>query len=109
MYGCKIINKGQFEDFTGADANMVALFRSQCVEYYQELTSAHASGDIHNWHDTAHKFKGMASFSGAERLYETCHNAQTNYNTHDTHRGAILADIKYEMDLAMAEFTMMGL
>lgn len=77
------VNLETFYSFIGDDEvegqRMAHLFIQQSQEYLKELKLclSHQSGE--EWHDVAHKFKGMAGFAGAEALQKKCLTAQKGW------------------------------
>lgn len=104
MEQIKIIDTCIFHDYVGNDQAevelMIDLFTQQSSTYYAELKIAYAHDDKNEWHDVAHRLKGMASFTGAEQLYESCKTAQDNYECSKNDKSLILKTIEHNIEQA---------
>jgi|GEM_PF-2797228 len=102
------INKKKFFEYSGDSASdrdaMIKLFIDQAVIYTAELESSLHSASNDLWHDIAHKYKGMASFAGAEALYAVCSMAQESASSSKKDKQAIFNLIEQETDKAIQEF-----
>ena len=105
-----VINFDVFEDFLGDgdSSQMIDLFVEQAEEYLEELRASYMHGSAQEWHDVAHKFKGMASFAGTELLWQACANAQKNYEVDHESKGMLLYEIENEVNKAIAFFKEVG-
>jgi HPt (histidine-containing phosphotransfer) domain-containing protein len=82
-----VFNQSHFNNFTG-DTNeqkimMAHLFIEQVGHYYRDLEES-CMGTAEDWAENLHRLKGIASFAGAEILFELCASNQavidrTNY------------------------------
>lgn len=102
------INLKLFHDYIGHSHNdiefMIDLFIEQSTIYYSELEIALHEEDQQEWHDIAHKFKGMASFTGANDLYKTCQTAQEKYNSNLETKKQLLKSIEGDIDKVIRFF-----
>lgn len=95
------LNIFTFHEYSGNDpektALMAQLFIEQCAVYIRRLNSAYHDESNEDWHNTAHGFKGMAAFAGAEKLHHLCIRAQNNYHADLNVKKQILDDISIEV------------
>lgn len=100
----KIIDFKQFIELAGNNeesaVEMAEMFIEHAPEYYEEIVTSYNNYDNSEWHDTTHKVKGMASFSGATRLYKICEIAQSRYTAPDSEKQKMLTIINNEIQQA---------
>ena len=79
----RVIDQEKFLSFAcggdGEAERMAELFVQQAECYLNELRQSMVSTNPQEWHDVAHKFKGMAGFAGADFLYTACCDAQAGW------------------------------
>ena len=104
----QIIDTCIFHDYVGNDKAevefMIDLFVQQSSTYYAELKIACTHDDQAEWHDVAHKLKGMASFTGANQLYETCKTAQNKHEQPKHEKLYLLKTIENDIEQAVSFF-----
>lgn len=104
----QIIDTNIFHDYVGNDKSqikfMIDLFTEQSATYFSELEIAYIHDDQTEWHDVAHKLKGMALFTGAHQLYETCKTAQDSYECSKNSKSSILKTIEKDIEQAVSFF-----
>jgi HPt (histidine-containing phosphotransfer) domain-containing protein len=83
MKNKSVLDIESFKSFTGDEIDhqitMIDLFSVQTSVYLNELKNSLHTNNNEDWHDTAHKLKGMSSFCGAISLHELCTYAQDNH------------------------------
>lgn len=99
------INVETFYSFVGDDPeaarDMADLFIRQAKDYLIELGALTEEGDERRWHDVAHKFKGMASFAGADALRRSCAKAQENHAASPSTKREIYTMVETDVDRAI--------
>ncbi len=108
MHDTKTIDFEQFYQFSGENNGqgvaMATLFIEQAQNYHEEFQIAYRNNDNHEWHDVAHKTKGMAGFSGAVKLQNICKIAQNKSQSSKQEKRNILDLITVEIKSAINEF-----
>ena len=109
MQKLQIINEEKFCDYSGdapeSHKAMAQLFIDQAHIYVQELGFAMNEDSQDLWHDIAHKYKGMASFAGADALYYACRHAQEISTTSKTNKQKALNSIEKETNRAIQQLS----
>jgi HPt (histidine-containing phosphotransfer) domain-containing protein len=94
-----------FKSFCGDDPEqektMINMFIEQSQAYLAQMHEAYDLNCLDDWHDTAHKFKGMASFAGAEKLYDLCQAAQFSNDASDFVYKSMIEAIENETNNAI--------
>jgi HPt (histidine-containing phosphotransfer) domain-containing protein len=95
------VNLDTFYSFVGDGdrerERIVSLFIEQAHHYHAELSACLEYGTDVEWHDVAHKFKGMTGFVGAEQLYKCCLQAQEGWAQTQEEKRKMLAAIENSM------------
>jgi len=108
MGHAQIIDTNIFHDYVGNDESqiefMIDLFTEQSSTYFSELEIAYIHDDQTEWHDVAHKLKGMALFTGAHQLYKTCKTAQDNHECAKQEKLILLHTIEKDIEQAVSFF-----
>lgn len=103
-----ILCQDTFHDYAGTNSDdqmaMAAVFIDTIPTYFAELQQAYVTHNQSDWHDTAHKMKGMAAFAGAELLRSLCLHAQNNSDMAESEKQTLLMDIQEAITLTIAEF-----
>ena len=106
MGQAQIIDTDHFHDYVGNDTAeiefMIDLFIQQSSTYYMEIELAYKHDDVTEWHDVAHKFKGMAGFTGATHLYATCKQAQEDHKCTKEQKLSLLKTIEQDIENAIS-------
>lgn len=109
MIAQDIINHDKFLNFVGDDedraTHMAELFIEQAECYLSELRQSMALETPQEWHDVAHKFKGMAGFAGADCLFNACSAAQNGWQEPLPIKKNLLNDVALETQKTNAFFT----
>lgn len=108
MSNLQVVNQEIFHSFIGDDEveaeRMANLFIVQAQSYAEELKKSFNHDSEQEWHDVAHKIKGMAGFSGTERLREVSYTAQKGWKKKREQKEKMLSDIESEMQKAIDFF-----
>ena len=73
---------------------MASLFIEQTACCISDLREAYHNDNPIQWHDSAHKLKGMAAFAGAKKLRMVCEEAQNAYQKPKTDKEYLLEKIQ---------------
>ena len=108
MAQTQIIDTSTFHDYVGNNKAevefMINLFTEQSSTYYTELEIAYTHDDTIEWHDVAHKLKGMALFTGAHQLHQTCTTAQDSYQSSKQDKFLLLKKIETDIEKTISFF-----
>lgn len=106
MEQAQTIDTKKFHDYVGNERDeiefMIDLFIQQSGIYCTELEMAYTHDDCNEWHDITHKFKGMAGFTGATTLHQTCLHAQENHELPKDQKILLLHKIQKDVQDAIA-------